>query len=372
MALCLVACSDDSVAINDAIVAISSSSETFNESSSEMSGNSVVSSSDALSSENLISSSSEVEATSSTAVSSSSVSRFEGIVFRNGDKKTAVQKSDIDSVKTQAAGRFWLVMRDPLNQKETESLENIGIYRQRCYEGYRYYLYDYNGPSRDDLGYMCLCLMKAEKDVQKSAIDSRINEFYNSFDADETVAEGIVWESRDQKTVVKRFGDDSLMTQAAGRFWLITDYSLNKEARASLEAFGVETLSCSALHTESLDMGICFMKGARDIQKATMDSLIVGFYNTFNVDDTTKLEFDYTGAHWVVEDVSLEIVVGCWEDVPMDACKEIVKTCKGEDAALDRSVILSTATRETIDCLLSNKDVNRVEPVRYGEPTVID
>jgi hypothetical protein len=214
--------------------------------------------------------------------------------------------------------------------------------------------------------------MKAEKDVQKSAIDSRINEFYNSFDADETVAEGIVWESRDQKTVVKRFGDDSLMTQAAGRFWLITDYSLNKEARASLEAFGVETLSCSALHTESLDMGICFMKGARDIQKATMDSLIVGFYNTFNVDDTTKLEFDYTGAHWVVEDVSLEIVVGCWEDVPMDACKEIVKTCKGEDAALDRSVILSTATRETIDCLLSNKDVNRVEPVRYGEPTVID
>ena len=372
LALCLVACSDDSVAINDAIVAISSSSETFNESSSEMSGNSVVSSSDALSSENLISSSSEVEATSSTAVSSSSVSRFEGIVFRNGDKKTAVQMSDIDSVKTQAAGRFWLVMRDPLNQKETESLENIGIYRQRCYEGYRYYLYDYNGPSRDDLGYMCLCLMKAEKDVQKSAIDSRINEFYNSFDADETVAEGIVWESRDQKTVVKRFGDDSLMTQAAGRFWLITDYSLNKEARASLETFGVETLSCSALHTENLDMGICFMKGARDIQKATMDSLIVGFYNTFNVDDTTKLEFDYTGAHWVVEDVSLEIVVGCWEDVPMDACKEIVKTCKGEDAALDRSVILSTATRETIDCLLSNKDVNRVEPVRYGEPTVID
>ena len=45
LALCLVACSDDSVAINDAIVAISSSSETFNESSSEMSGNSVVSSS---------------------------------------------------------------------------------------------------------------------------------------------------------------------------------------------------------------------------------------------------------------------------------------------------------------------------------------
>ena len=111
LALCLVACSDESAAINDAIVAISSSSETFNESSSEMSGNSVDSSSDALSSENLISSSSEVEATSSTAVSSSSVSRFEGIVFRNGDKKTAVQKSDIDSVKTQTAGRFWLVMR---------------------------------------------------------------------------------------------------------------------------------------------------------------------------------------------------------------------------------------------------------------------
>ena len=60
LALCLVACSDDSAAINDAFVAISSSSETFNESSSEMSGISEVSSSDALSSENLISSSSEL------------------------------------------------------------------------------------------------------------------------------------------------------------------------------------------------------------------------------------------------------------------------------------------------------------------------
>ena len=368
LALCLAACSDDSAAINDAFAVYSSSSEMSNETSSE----SVVSSSDVMSSEGLISSSSEVEVKSSATSSSSSVYRFEGLIFQNGDKKTAVQGFDVDSVDTQAAGRFWLVMKSPLDQTETESLEAIGVYRQRCYEGPRYYLYDYNGPYQDGLSYMCLCLMKAEKDVKKSAIESRISEFYNTFDADETVAEGIVYESRGKKTVVKRFGDDSLTTQAAGRFWLIMDYSLKKEARKSLEDLGVETIDCSALHTDNLEMGICFMKGARDIQKSAMDSVIVGFYNTFDVDDTTKLEFDYTGAHWVVEDVSLEIVVGCWEDVSMDACKEIVKTCKGEDAALDRSVILSTATRETIDCLLSNKDVNRVEPVRYGEPTVID
>ena len=147
---------------------------------------------------------------------------------------------------------------------------------------------------------------------------------------------------------------------------------MDKAERDLLKEIGVEIVECSALYTDNLDMNICFATSKKDIEKTAIDTRIDGLYNTFSVDDTTKLEFDYTGAHWVVENVSLEIVVGCWNDVPMDACKEIVKTCKGEDAALDRSVILSTATRETIDCLLSNKDVNRVEPVRYGEPTVID
>jgi len=355
-ALSLAACSDDSAAINDAFAVYSSSSE--------MSSESVVSSSDVMSSEGLISSSSEVEAMSSIAVSSSSVYRFEGLIFQNGDKKTAVQRFDVDSVDTQAAGRFWLVMKSPLDQTETESLEAIGVYRQRCYEGPRYYLYDYNGPHQDGLSYMCLCLMKAEKDVKKSAIESRISEFYNTFDADETVSEGIVYESRGKKTVVKRFGGDSLTTQAAGRFWLIMDYSLKKEARKSLEELGVETINCSALHTDNLEMGICFMKGARDIQKSAMDSVIVGFYNTFDVDDTTKLEVDFTEAYWKIENEVVDIYVHCWDDVPMESCKEIVQTCKGDDASIDRYVVISTASLETIGCLASHKDVEGIDVAR--------
>ena len=147
---------------------------------------------------------------------------------------------------------------------------------------------------------------------------------------------------------------------------------MEKAERESLKGVGIDIVNCSALYTDNLNMNICFAKSEKDIEKAAIDSRIDGLYNTFSVDDTTKLEFDYTGAHWVVEDVSLEIVVGCWDDIPMDACKEIVKTCKGEDVALDRSIILGTATSETIDCLLSNKDVDSVEPLLYGEPTVID
>ncbi len=210
--------------------------------------------------------------------------------------------------------------------------------------------------------------MNADKDVEKMTIMSLVDEVYNTYDADESVANGIVYRSRGKETLVRRIDEDSLMTQVAGRFWIIKDYPMDKEERNSLKEIGIDIVNCSALHADNLDMGICFATSEKDVEKTAINSRIDGLYNTFSVNDTTKLEFDYTGAHWVVEDVSLEIVVGCWNDVPMDACKEILKACKGEDVALDRSIILGTATSETIDCLLSNKDVNSVEPLRYGTP----
>ena len=324
-----------------------------------------------ISSSSVHSSSSELSSSSAPEAKSSSSLSVNGIVIKNGNKEEVIQKFDADPEKTQSAGRFWLLMSGSLDKTETESLEKIGVHRLRCYSGSIHYLFEYSG-YRSGYSYMDLCLMKADKDVEKMTIMSLVDEVYNTYDADESVADGIVYSSRGKETLVKRIGDDSLMTQVAGRFWIIKDYPMEKAERESLKDIGIDIVNCSALHTDNLDMDICFAKSEKDIEKAAIDSRIDGLYNTFSVDDTTKLEFDYTGAHWVVENESLEIVVGCWDDVPMDACKEIVKACKDEDAALDRSVILSNATRETIDCLLSNKDVDSVEPLLYGEPTVMD
>ncbi len=155
--------------------------------------------------------------------------------------------------------------------------------------------------------------------------------------------------------------------QTAGRFWIIKDYSTRSSEEEKLKDAGVELVSCTRFRNDGLDMSICLAKSEKDIEKATINSIIDGLYNTFSADDTTKLEFDYESAGWDKTNGSGEIVVACWEDVTINACKEIVKTCKGENAASDFSVVLASATKETIDCLLSNKDVNSVEPVRYGE-----
>ncbi|WP_405329673.1 hypothetical protein [Fibrobacter sp.] len=353
----------------------SSSFLTVPESNGSMSSEVVTSSSSSIegvsslevSSSSALSSSSELSSSSVPNVKSSSSVRVNGVIIKNGDKEETVQKFDADPKMTQSAGRFWLLMAGDLDKTETESLEKIGIHRQRCYSGSIHYLFEYSG-NRSEYSYMCLCLMNADKDVEKMTIMSLVDEVYNTYDADESVANGIVYRSRGKETLVRRIDEDSLMTQVAGRFWIIKDYPMDKEERNSLKEIGIDIVNCSALHADNLDMGICFATSEKDVEKTAINSRIDGLYNTFSVNDTTKLEFDYTGAHWVVEDVSLEIVVGCWNDVPMDACKEILKACKGEDVALDRSIILGTATSETIDCLLSNKDVNSVEPLRYGTP----
>lgn len=376
-------CGDDSASssnfLTEPVSNGSMSSEIVTSSSSFTAGKSEASSSSSIegvssleiSSSSVLSSSSELLSSSAPDAKSSSSFTVSGIVIKNGDKKEIVQRFDADPEMTQSAGRFWLLMSGNLDKSETEALEKIGIHRLRCYSGSIHYLFEYSG-YRSEYSYMDFCLMKADKDVEKMTIMSLVDEVYNTYDADESVADGIVYRSRGKETLVKRIDDDSLMTQAAGRFWIIKDYPMDKAERDLLKEIGVEIVECSALYTDNLDMNICFATSKKDIEKTAIDSRIDGLYNTFSVNDTTKLEFDYTGAHWVVENVSLEIVVGCWNDVPMDSCKEIVKTCNAEDAALDRSVILGNATRETIDCLLSNKDVNSVEPVRYGEPTVID
>ena len=354
----LVACENDSLSVNEPPLGSSSSNEQESFSSSAFLS---------LSSEQQVSSSSIFAESSSSSVlkSSASVSVFKGLIIQNGDETTMVNRWEADSVFIQAPGRVWLRAQEPLGKQETETLEGMGIYKQRCYEGYRYYLYDYEGPYQENLSIMTLCPMKAKKSVSKSALDEVVNHsLYNTFDADESVLDGIVFKNRGKEFLLKRIDDDSVSVQAAGRFWLVLDYPLDRIGAEALEEIGVGRVTCSALHQDQLEMTICLMKSEMDVNKSAMVSALNGFYNTFSVDDTTKLEVDFSDADWVVENEIVNAKVYCWDDVSMDACKAIVESCQGENVSLDRTVVLSTASLEAIDCLAENRDVLDIDVFR--------
>ena len=376
LALWLVACGDDSAsASGDAPEPSSSSpitSENDESSSSEASSSGEASSSSEtpLSSEQAESSSSTIVQQSSSSTITSSAAVFDGIIIQNGDVKTTVKSFDQDSVKVQAAGRFWLLVHGTLDKEEAEKLEKLGIHRQRCYEGYRYGLYNYNGNYRDEFSYMGLCLMKSEKDVQKSTINSNVFGFYNSFDADESVPDGIIFNYRDKETLVKRIDDDTTSVQPAGRFWLISDEPYGKTQWDSLEEIGVNRVSCTALHQDYLEMTICLAKSEIDIEKSSMTALLDGFYNTFTADDTTKLEIDFSNPNWVVENETVRGYVQCWDDVPMESCKAIVNACKAEEALIDNHVVIITASPEALDCMASSRDITDIDiTLIIDEPT---
>lgn len=365
LATWLVACDDSTSASGDSPEPASSSEITSN--SEPTSSDKASSSSEVpLSNEQAESSSSAVDkqSSSSSVESSSSVkssaSVFDGIIIQNGDVKTTVKSFDQDSAKIQAAGRFWLLVRGTLNKEEAEKLEKLGIHRQRCYEGHRYGLYNYNGNYQDEFSYMGLCLMKSEKDVQKSTINSNVFGFYNSFDADESVPDGIIFNYRDKETLVKRIDDDTTSIQPAGRFWLISDEPYGKTQWDSLEEIGVNRVSCTALHQDYLEMTICLAKSEIDIEKSSMTALLDGFYNTFTADDTTKLEIDFSNPAWVVENETVQGYVHCWDDVPMENCKAIANSCKAEEALIDNHVVIITATPEALDCMASSRDVTDI------------
>lgn len=375
LALWLVACDDSTSASGDSPEPASSSEITSN--SEPTSSDKASSSSEVpLSNEQAESSSSAVDkqSSSSSVESSSSVkssaSVFDGIIIQNGDVKTTVKSFDQDSAKIQAAGRFWLLVRGTLNKEEAEKLEKLGIHRQRCYEGHRYGLYNYNGNYQDEFSYMGLCLMKSEKDVQKSTINSNVFGFYNSFDADESVPDGIIFNYRDKETLVKRIDDDTTSIQPAGRFWLISDEPYGKTQWDSLEEIGVNRVSCTALHQDYLEMTICLAKSEIDIEKSSMTALLDGFYNTFTADDTTKLEIDFSNPNWVVENETVQGYVHCWDDVPTESCKAIVNACKAEEALIDNHVVIITATPEALDCMASSRDVTDINiTLIVDEPT---
>lgn len=185
-----------------------------------------------------------------------------------------------------------------------------------------------------------------------------------------------LWHDRNGMTFINKFDGSPASVQKAGRFWMIKNSPLNTKEMRLLEQIGIKMLTASSRG----DKNAILLKSNKDVKKRTLDSLVYGFYNSFVVDDTTKLEIEYEPEDWlnrqnvcdangnchevVWNKSTIEMATFCWEDVSLENCWKNVKNCGGENPKVDMYVVLSKNSRRTNECLASHKDVYGMDVIR--------
>ena len=188
----------------------------------------------------------------------------------------------------------------------------------------------------------------------------------------------VYWYDRAGMMVVSQYdGSDSAKT-LKGRFWLLKEKSLTDGERTSLNEIGANLLET----TRYQGRGLHLLKSALPIKKKTLDSALLEFYNAFSVDDTTRIPltlypddiYEQTqtcnannSCTTVVNTRSaIDMVVECWPDLPMSACKQVVMQCSGDTAYIDRRIILAKVYRDSLQCLERHRDVKSVRVRQKG------
>jgi subtilisin family serine protease len=227
---------------------------------------------------------------------------------------------------------------------------------------------------------------------QKSSGVSEPNYFFAVYDSDGNILWGDdpltgktnsdveVWHDRGGNSVVAKYDGDASEVQKAGRFWMLKDVPMNKKETDLLGQAGVTRHFATAWNGKSLIL----LKSNSNVKKSKLDSLVYGFYNSFSVDDTTKLKSDIQAGDWiekvrvcapfgschdeVVSLSSIKMTTRCWDDVSMDDCKSIVVTCGGTEASIDHHVVISKNDMSVINCLETSTDVQVLNVIRQGVP----
>ena len=227
---------------------------------------------------------------------------------------------------------------------------------------------------------------------QKNSGVSEPNYFFAVYDSDgnilwgddpltgNTNTEVEVWHDRGGNSVVAKYNGDTSEVQKAGRFWMLKDVPMNNKEIGLLKQAGVTRYFASVWRGKNLVL----LKSNANVKKKKLDSLVYGFYNSFSVDDTTKLVTGIGPNDWVkkiqvcapfnschnemISLTSIEMATRCWDDVGMEDCKTIVESCGGTDAVIDNHVISSKNTRQAISCIESKKDVLDLFVLRPGDP----
>ena len=223
---------------------------------------------------------------------------------------------------------------------------------------------------------------------QKNSGVSEPNYFFAVYDSDGNILWGDdpltgktnsdveVWHDRGGNSVVAQYDGNASEVQKAGRFWMLKEVPMNGKETDLLGQAGVTRLSSSAWGEKTLIL----MKSNANVKKRKLDSLVYGFYNSFSVDDTTRLKVEFKPEDWTERQTvcdpsgscheeistlqSIRMSNRCWDDVSMDSCKRIVDECGGTNTAIDNYVVVSKNTRETISCLENNRNIHSLNVVR--------
>ena len=225
---------------------------------------------------------------------------------------------------------------------------------------------------------------------QKSSGVSEPNYFFAVYDSDGNILWGDdpltgktnsdveVWHDRGGNSVVAKYDGNASEVQKAGRFWMLKDVPMNKKETDLLGQAGVTRLSASAWNGKTLIL----LKSNSNVKKKKLDSLVYGFYNSFSVDDTTRLKTDIQAGDWIekvrvcapldschtemVPVTSIRMATRCWNDVATNDCRVVVESCGGSEVGIDNHVVISKNTKQTIACLEGKKNVQKLTVLRQG------
>ena len=190
----------------------------------------------------------------------------------------------------------------------------------------------------------------------------------------------VVWSSRNKHQVIEKFKGDEDKIMSQGRFWILKDSVFTKNEKDSLKAKGVDVVEVSTY----LGQTLLFSRVSVPVSVKSLQQQLSGFYNAFSVDDTTSLSLilgnddlyekkqvcqeNGSCEESVEERLSYKLEVMCWSDVGMFACKDIVKSCGGSDALIDRQIVLATVPKDSVQCLSRNRNVRDLTTEMIGTP----
>lgn len=191
-----------------------------------------------------------------------------------------------------------------------------------------------------------------------------------------SVTDKFLWSDRAGNYSIEKYNGNANEIQKAGKFWMVKNSSMNRKETNLLKDAGITRLTAFGWNGKDMIL----LKSETNVRKRLLDSLVYGFYNSFSVDDTTKISTRTKPEDWTEEvqvcngtspcrteirnRAAIEVKVQCWEDIPMESCIAKIANCGGQDVADGSLVAYANVSRAALNCIESSREVERIDVIR--------
>ena len=191
-----------------------------------------------------------------------------------------------------------------------------------------------------------------------------------------SVTDKFLWSDRAGNYSIEKYNGNANEIQKAGKFWMVKNSSMNRKETNLLKDAGITRLTAFGWNGKDMIL----LKSETNVRKRLLDSLVYGFYNSFSVDDTTKISTRTKPEDWTEEvqvcngtspcrteirnRTAIEVKVQCWEDIPMESCIAKIANCGGQDVTDGSLVAYANASRAALNCIESSREVERIDVIR--------